>query len=132
MNQDFVLAALAVRSRLDSFTKVKEMMDKMLEELKAQQKAEYAKWEHCKKEIDEAEDSIKETEHEKKNLEEKKLGIENTIATLKTDIESLNADIAEMEVSLKKAGEDRKAENQLFRASVSDQRATVAILKKAT
>merc|ERR1719454_203268 len=36
-----------------------------------------------------------------------------------------------MEVSLKKAGEDRKAENQLFQASVSDQRATVAILKKA-
>merc|ERR1719198_2883581 len=87
--------------------------------------------EYCKKEIDQTEDTIKETEHTKADLEEKKLGIENTIETLKADIESLNSDIAAMEVSLKKAGEDRKAENLAFQASVADQRATVQILKKA-
>merc|ERR550537_671953 len=87
--------------------------------------------EYCKKEIDQTEDTIKETEHTKADLEEKKLGIENTIETLKADIESLNSDIAAMEVSLKQAGEDRKAENQLFQASVADQRATINILKKA-
>merc|ERR1719498_2187111 len=128
MNQDFSLAALALRSRLDSFAKVKEMMDKMLEELKAQQKAEYEKWEHCKKEIDQTEDTIKEKKREKSLLEDKKLGLENSIETLKADIESLSSDIAEMEVSLKSAGEDRKAENQLFQAAVADQRATVQIL----
>ena len=36
-----------------------------------------------------------------------------------------------MEVSLKSAGEDRKAENQIFQTSISDQRATVQILEKA-
>merc|ERR1719261_421346 len=36
-----------------------------------------------------------------------------------------------MEVSLKKAGEDRKAENQLFQSSIADQRATIQILNKA-
>merc|ERR1719507_1047163 len=35
-----------------------------------------------------------------------------------------------MQVSLKKAGEDRKAENQLFQTSISDQRATVTVLKE--
>merc|ERR550537_1015231 len=87
--------------------------------------------EYCKKEIDQTEDTIKETEHTKADLEEKKLGIENTIETLKADIEGLSSDIAAMEVSLKQAGEDRKAENQLFQASVADQRATVQILNKA-
>merc|ERR1719262_1710885 len=36
-----------------------------------------------------------------------------------------------MEVSLKRAGEDRKAENKLFQTSVADQRVVVQILKKA-
>ena len=35
-----------------------------------------------------------------------------------------------MRVSLKRAGEDRKAENQEFQAAVADQRAVVNILNK--
>merc|ERR1719375_2203220 len=99
------------------------MMDKMLAELQAQQKAEYEKWELCKKDIDETEDKIKAATWTKEELQEKKLDLENTI-------ESLKDEIAAMEVALKKAGEERKAENQLFQQSVSDQRATVQILYK--
>merc|ERR1719490_218921 len=62
---NLVLASLAVRMELDGFAKVKEMMDKMLAELAKQQKDEYAKWEECKKGIDETEDSIKEGEYKK-------------------------------------------------------------------
>ena len=47
-----MLASLAVRVKLDAFTKVKAAMDKMLAELQEQQKVEYAKWETCKKDID--------------------------------------------------------------------------------
>jgi len=36
-----------------------------------------------------------------------------------------------MEVSLKKAGEDRKEENELFQTSVSDQRVAINILQKS-
>lgn len=36
-----------------------------------------------------------------------------------------------MQVSLKQAGEDRKAQNQLFQGSVADQRAVTNILNKA-
>jgi len=42
------LAALAVRIQLDVFTKVKEMMDKLLAALLKQQQAEYNKNEKCK------------------------------------------------------------------------------------
>jgi len=122
---------LAVRVRLDKFTKVKEMMDKMLAELQKQQKEEYDKWEFCKKSIDETEDSIKVGENTKEDLNDKHTDLVNTIQTLTASIEELKKEVADMEVSLKKAGEDRKEENELFQTSVSDQRATTNILQKA-
>merc|ERR1719231_1905793 len=125
------LAMLAVSAQLDKFTKVKEAMDKMMAELKKQQKEEYDKNEFCKKEIDTNEDTTKVKEQEKEDLEDKKADLENTMAALTKEIEELKVEIAEMKVSLKRAGEDRKAENQAFQASVSDQRAVVNILNKA-
>merc|ERR1719217_1180782 len=125
------LATLAVSAQLDAFTKVKEAMDKMLAELKKQQQEEYDKNEFCKKEIDANEDLTKVKTHEKEDLEDKKGQLENTIAALTAEIEKLKEEIAEMKVSLKRAGEDRKAENGEFQAAVSDQRAVVNILNKA-
>mmetsp|Transcript_91364 Transcript_91364/g.263726 ORF Transcript_91364/g.263726 Transcript_91364/m.263726 type:complete len:521 (+) Transcript_91364:3-1565(+) len=130
-HHNWVLASLAVRVRLDPFTKVKEAMDKMTAELKAQQKAEFQKRDYCNKEIDEHEDSIKVKKQEKEDLEGKRLGLENAMAALSEDIETLKAEVADMQVALKRAGEDRKAENLVFQQSVSDQRATQAILEKA-
>merc|ERR1719326_2188549 len=106
-------------------------MDAMVAELQAQQKAEDEKHDTCKHDIDSTEDSIKEAEWQKKNIEATKLELENTIETLTNDIQSLKDAIAEAEQALKKAGEERKAENQVFQKAVSDQRATAAILKKA-
>merc|ERR1719387_2327664 len=130
-NKDWALAALAVRAKLDGFAKVREMMDKMVAELKAQMKAEIEKKEKCVTDLDTNEDQIKEATWEKEDLEEKKLAYENAIEVLETDIAALKEDIAEMEISLKKAGEDRKEENLLFQSSVSDSRATINILNKA-
>merc|ERR1719297_778639 len=130
-NGNTALAALAVRMQLDAFTKVKEMMDKMLAELLKQQQAEYEKNEKCKKDIDVTEDSIKEGEHVKADLGEKHQMLTDTISTLKTEIEELKADVKAMEISLKEAGEERKAANELFQVSVSDQRAVINILNKA-
>merc|ERR1719482_1329409 len=129
--KNYQLAALAVNAQLDAFTKVKEAMDKMLAELKKQQKDEYEKHEFCKKEIDANEDMTKVKTHEKEDLEDKHAELENTISVLTKEIEDLKTEIAEMEVSLKRAGEDRKGENQDFQAQVADQRAVVNILNKA-
>jgi len=130
-HHNWALVSLAVRVRLDKFTKVKEVMDKMLAELQKQQKEEYAKWEFCKKSIDETEDAIKEGENTKEDLDEKHTDLVNTIETLSTSIDELKKEVADMEVSLKKAGEDRKEENELFQTSVSDQRVAINILQKA-
>merc|ERR1719421_1390856 len=128
--KNWQLATLAVSAQLDAFTKVKEAMDKMLAELKKQQKEEYEKNEFCKKEIDANEDTTKVKTHEKEDLEDKHTELENTISALTTEIEKLKEEIAEMKVSLKRAGEDRKAENKEFQAAVADQRAVVNLLNK--
>jgi len=130
-NKNWQLASLAVSVKLDAFTKVKKACDTMLAELKNQQKAEYAKWETCKKDIDETEDKIWNGKVEKRDLGEKHKDIMNTLATGDQDIEDLKAQVAEAEVSLKKAGEQRKADNGLFQTSIADQRATIAILQMA-
>merc|ERR1719253_1514612 len=99
------------------------MMDKMHAELAAQQKAEYEKKESCDKEIDTTEDKIKEGENVKEDLDAKHTDLVNTLERLANQIKELNAEVADMEVSLKQAGEQRKAENQLYQTTISDQRA---------
>jgi len=130
-HRNWALVSLAVRARLDAFTKVKEAMDKMHAELARQQKEEYEKSESCKKAIDETEDSIKVGEQKKKDLDEKHLSLTNTIDELSKEIAGLKREIAEMQISLKQAGEERKAQNQLFQGAVADQRAVTNILSKA-
>jgi len=128
--KNFQLANLAVSTQLDKFTKVKEAMDKFKAELKKQQKDEYEKNEFCKKELDSNEDTTKVKENEKEDLEDALADTENSIKKLTGEIDSLKKEVAEMKVSLKRAGEDRKAENQEFQAAVADQRAVVNILNK--
>merc|ERR1719420_896423 len=128
--KNFQLANLAVSTQLDKFTKVKEAMDKFMEELKKQQKDEYEKNEFCKKEIDANEDTTKVKTREKEDFEDKLADTENDIKKLTSEIEAEKTEVAEMKVSMKRAGEDRKAENQEFQAAVADQRAVVNILNK--
>jgi len=130
-HKNWALASLAVRVRLDAFTEVREAMDKMLAELQRQQKEEYAKWEFCKKEIDQTEDNIKVGMNTEEDLKSKHTQLVNQLAVLNTVIADLRSDVANMEMSLKQVGEDRKAENTLYQTSVADQRVTISILKKA-
>jgi len=130
-HKNWALVALAVRVRLDAFTKVKEAMDKMLAELKKQQKEEYDKMQLCAKEIDETEDEIKVKTNTKEDLEEKHLSLVNAIDTLKNEIAELQKEESDMQIALKQAGEGRKEQNQVYKQSVMDQRAAVNVLNKA-
>jgi len=130
-HKNWQLASLAVTVKLDAFTKVKKAMDKMTAELQAQQKAEYEKNAACKKEIDTTEDKIKEGENTKEDLDNKHADLTNTLERLANQISELSTEVSEMEVSMKQAGEDRKAANQLYQQTMSDQRATIAVLNMA-
>jgi len=132
---NWALASLAVRTRLagglDGFTKVKEAMDKMTAELKAEQVREDEKKAYCAKEIDATEDQLKVNKQEEADLDAKHQDLSNTLATLADDLAKLASEVSDNEVALKQAGENRKAENGVFQQSISDQRATMNILRKA-
>lgn len=130
-HKNWALAALAVRVKLDAFDKVKKTMDNMLAELKTQQQDEVEKKELCDKQIDEAEDSVKVATQTKEDLDAKHKALTNDLATVDEDIAKLKDDVAADETGLKQAGEVRKQENAVYRQSVSDARATIAILNKA-
>jgi len=130
-HKNWQLASLAVHVKLDAFVKVKEAMDKMMKELKAQQKEEYEKHEQCKVDLDQTEDKIKEKTQTKADLDSKHQDLVNTLAQVASDIERLQKEVADMQVSLKQAGEQRKEQNALFQTTMSDQRATIRILQMA-
>jgi chromosome segregation ATPase len=130
-SKNWALASLAVQVRLDAFTKVKKAMDVMLADLKAEQKAEYEKHTECEKDLDKTEDEIKEATNTKEDLDMKHEELKTAIKTLTDEITALNKEVSEMEVQLKEAGIQRKAENELFQQAIADQRATVRILQMA-
>jgi hypothetical protein len=125
------LAMLAVGVQIDGFEKVKALMDKMIAELKTQQAEEVTKHDTCVKDIDTNEDNTMVKETEKKDVEGTIAGLEGTIAQLEKDLEDLKASLAEAQVMLKRAGEDRHAENKEFQQVVADQRIMIKILSKA-
>merc|ERR1740139_589350 len=57
--------------------------------------------------------------------------LETTIKALAEAIETLKSEISEMQVQLKRAGEDREKQNKEFQMTVSDQRETQKLLKAA-
>merc|ERR1719218_425600 len=68
---------------------------------------------------------------EKSDLEASIADLGSTIETLTSDLANLKAEIQEMNVQVKRASEDREAENKEFQQTVADQRATQQILQKA-
>merc|ERR1712060_1000344 len=57
--------------------------------------------------------------------------LESTIEALAEAIKTLKAEIAEMQVQLKRAGEDREKQNKEFQMTVADQRETQKLLAAA-
>merc|ERR1712014_158451 len=57
--------------------------------------------------------------------------LESEIEELAKAIKTLKSEIAEMQVQLKRAGEDREKQNKEFQMTVADQRETQKLLKAA-
>merc|ERR1719181_1923249 len=125
------IALIAASAQLDAFTKVKELIDKMVAELTVQQKDEVEHRDWC---IDNLNTNKRETAaaYDKKDSLMAKIGdLKKTIERLTKDIEASKAAIAEMMKQMKKASETREAENADFQVTVSDHRVMSMILTKA-
>jgi hypothetical protein len=125
------LSTLAVSVSLDSFTKIKEMMDKMVVDLKKEQQEEVEFKTYCGKELDNNEKTTYEKDEQKADLEALIEKLTKMIKKLTEEIADSNAQIAETETAILKAGQVREGENSEFQVIVADQRATQDILNKA-
>jgi len=125
------LSTLAMAVQLDSFTKVKEMMDKMLVNLKTEQEDEVQFKAWCVDEFDTTEKTVYDKKETKTDLEQKLDTLAKLIEKLQSEIADHKAQIADTQVEIKKASQARESENTEFQTVVADQRATQTILSKA-
>merc|ERR1719293_71049 len=85
----------------------------------------------CVEEFNTNELQTQKKEQEKADLIAKIEDLEQTIKQLTKAIDALKAEVAEMQVQMKRAGEDREKENKEFQMTVADQRATQKLLTAA-
>merc|ERR1711939_1022816 len=102
------LATLAVRVRLDAFTKVKKAIDDMVSQLLKEKEDEIKHKDFCVEEFNTNQLQTEEKEREKSDLIAKIEDLEMTIKTLSADIDRLKSEIKEAQVQMKRAGEDRE------------------------
>merc|ERR1719310_1297366 len=125
------LSTLAVTVGLDSFTKIKAAMDKMVAELKQEQEEEVKFKSYCNKELNLNEKQTYEKTEEKEDAEALIAKLTKLIKKLKEEIAAANTQIAETETVILKASQVREGENAEYQTTVADQRATQDILNKA-
>merc|ERR1719221_1455380 len=125
------LATLAYKVRLDAFTRVKKAIDDMVSQLLKEKEDEIKHKDFCVEEFNTNQLQTEKKEREKQDLTAKIEDLKLTIEELEKIIETLKAEIAEMQVQLKRAGEDREKENKVFQTTVADQRETQKLLKAA-
>merc|ERR1719271_389251 len=125
------LMTLAMRVRLDAFTKVKKAIDDMIAELLKQKEDEIKQKDFCVEGFNENEKQTNEKTREKTDLITLIEDLTMKIDELHKAIETLKAEIAEMQVQMKRAGEDREKENKEFQTTVAEQRATQKLLTQA-
>merc|ERR550537_1266990 len=125
------LATLASQVKLDAFTKVKKAIDDMVTQLLKEKEDEIKHKDFCTDEFNTNQLQTEKKERKKEDLLAKVEDLELTIKTLSDNIDTLKSEIAEMQVQMKRAGEDREKENKDFQQTVADQRASQKLLQAA-
>merc|ERR1719324_239591 len=125
------LATLATRVRLDNFKKVTEEIDGMIADLKKEKADDVKMKDFCIEALHKNEVAQEMKKRDIEQMDAKIADLTATIDTLAKAIAQLQAEIAEMQVQLKRAGEDRELENKDFQQVVADQRETQKLLTNA-
>jgi DNA repair exonuclease SbcCD ATPase subunit len=125
------VALLAASAQLDTFTKVKAMIDKMVAELATQQKDEVAHRDWCIEELNSNKRSTEAAYDKKESLQTQMSDLTKRIETLTADIKASKKAVADAMDQMKRASETREAENADFQTTISDHRVMSIILTKA-
>jgi len=126
--QDPNLSVLAVKARMDAFGKVKKSIQDMIDKLLKEKQDEIKHKDFCIEEINNNERDTEMKERDRADIEVVIDDLTNKIETLEKEIEVLKAEIAELQMQMKRAGEDREEANKEFQTVIADQRATQKLL----
>merc|ERR1719265_676670 len=125
------LITLSMGMKLSGFEEVIAKIDTMKAALKAEQAEEVKQKDYCVAEFNENDVNVAEKSTLKTDLETKIADDTTMIETLTDDINVLMEQIAETKKEMTKASGLRETANKEFQTTITDQRATQAILKKA-
>merc|ERR1719414_980170 len=125
------LSTLAYQVKLDAFTRVKKAIDDMIAQLLKEKEDEIKHKDFCVEEFNKNQLQTEKKNRQKEDLTLKIETLEMDIKAIMKAIDTLKAEIGEMQVQLKRAGEDREKQNKEFQMTVSDQRATQKLLRAA-
>jgi len=125
------LATLAEAVQLDAFTRVKKAIDDMVTQLVKEKADEIKHKDFCTDEFNTNELATEKKTRAKSDVEAKISDLEMTIKQTGEAIDALKGEVAELQVQLKRAGEDREKQNKEFQMTVADQRATQKLLTQA-
>merc|ERR1719161_890140 len=125
------LSQLAVSMRTDVFAKIKVAIDQMVEQLKQEKKDDVKHRDFCIAELNQNEKQTDEGYDTKKELEIKTDDLNMLITNTGEEIAAAQKEVADTELQIKKASQNREAENFDYQTTISEQKATPAILAKA-
>jgi hypothetical protein len=125
------LAALASKVRLDNFAKVSEDIDGMVADLVKEKQDDIKMKDFCVDSLNKNEMARELKRRDIEQLDAEIADLTEMIEELTKAIAALEAEIAEMQVQLKRAGEDRELENNDFQKTVAEQRETQKLLTSA-
>jgi chromosome segregation ATPase len=125
------LAALAMRVKLDAFTKVKKAIDDLVAQLLQDKADEIKHKDFCTAELNTNQLQTEEKNRQKADLQAKIEDLTMNIEELAKAIATLKAEVGDLQLNLKRAGEDREAQNKEFQATVTDQRQSQKMLQAA-
>lgn len=125
------IAEIASKVRLDAFTKVKNAIDDMIEKLNVEKADEVKHKDWCVENFHENESNRNEADRNRQDEDARIDHLGSTFSTLKGVIKKLDGEIKDLNLNLKRAGEDRAAQNQEFQQILADQRTAQESLAKA-
>merc|ERR1719359_511755 len=125
------LSMIAQSVRADVFAKIKVAIDQMVAQLKQEQKDEVKHRDFCIAELNQNEKQTDEAYDTKKELTTKIDDLSLQIKNTDEEIANAKQEITDTQLQIKKASENREKENWDYQTTISDQKATQAILKKA-
>merc|ERR1712226_1477525 len=102
--------------RLDAFERVKKSIDDMVSALLKEKADEIKHKDFCVDEFNKNQLETEKKERQKSDQIAKIEDLEMQIDALNKAIDTLKAEIAEMQVQMKRAGEDREKQNKEFQA----------------